>query len=75
MLGSGKAEKESEMVEFDLNYNDAEALFRHALSVVPSSGDAREDAHLRDALVELADALQAHLRKYDHKPDLEIEPG
>ncbi len=73
MLGSGKAEKEREMVNFDLNYNDAEALFRHALSFVPSSGDAREDAHLKDALVELADALQTHLRKYDHQPDPILE--
>ncbi|MGV6393670.1 hypothetical protein ACTUVN_002368 [Pseudomonas caspiana] len=64
------------MVEFDLNYNDAEALFRHVLSFIPNSGDAREDARLKDALVELADALQTHLRKYEYQsPDPTIELG
>lgn len=46
------------MIVFDLNKNDAEE-FR------PASGDAREDSRLRDALLELKEALVQHLEDSD----------
>jgi hypothetical protein len=49
------------MIVFDLNRNDAEALLRHAEEFRPRSGDAREDARMRDALLELHTALMSHL--------------
>lgn len=49
------------MIVFDLNRNDAEALLRHAEEFKPSSGDSREDARVRDALLELRTGLQSHL--------------
>lgn len=48
-------------VDFDLPRNDAEALLRHCAEHVPSSGDVREDARLRDALAALQEALRAAL--------------
>ncbi|WP_223556904.1 hypothetical protein [Pseudomonas sp. BF-R-01] len=48
-------------IAFDLNHNDAEALFRHAESFKASSGDAREDRRLEAALETLRDALRAQL--------------
>lgn len=48
-------------VDFDLPRNDCEALLRHCAEHVPSSGDVREDARLRDALVALQEALRAAL--------------
>lgn len=48
-------------VDFDLPRNDCEALLRHCAEHVPSSGDVREDARLRDALAALQEALRAAL--------------
>ncbi len=45
-------------VTLELNNNDAEALLRHALQHQPDTGDYRENAHLREALAALADALR-----------------
>ena len=45
-------------IQLDLNYNDRDALLRHCQAFVPDSGDAREDAHLADALEALAAALE-----------------
>lgn len=53
------------MIVFDLNTNDAEALLRHVEEFKPSSGDAREDARLREALQELKEALESHLKGSD----------
>lgn len=44
-------------IQFDLNQNDRDALLRHCKEFLPSSGDAREDARLADALETLALAL------------------
>ncbi|MFJ3009206.1 hypothetical protein [Pseudomonas fluorescens] len=49
------------MIIFDLNMNDTEALLRHVQAFEPNSGDAREDARLREALLELKEALVPHL--------------
>lgn len=49
------------MIDLDLNTNDAEALLRHCQNFKPSSGDAREDRRLHDALEALREALQNHL--------------
>jgi len=49
------------MIVFDLNTNDTEALLRHVEAFEPNSGDAREDARLREALLELKQALVSHL--------------
>lgn len=49
------------MIVFDLNRNDAEAPLHHVETFKPHSGDVREDARLRDALLELKAALGAHL--------------
>lgn len=49
------------MITFDLNINDAEALLHHVEEFRPNSGDAREDARLREALLELKEALVSHL--------------
>ena len=53
------------MIVFDLNRNDADALLRHVQEFKPQTGDAREDARLRDALLELRDALVSHLKEPD----------
>lgn len=50
------------MITFDLNTNDAESLLRHVQEFKPSSDDPREDARLREALLELKEALAQHLR-------------
>lgn len=50
-------------VDFDLPRSDAEALLRHCAERVPSSGDAREDARLREALTALQEALRAALEQ------------
>lgn len=55
------------MIIFDLNTNDAEALLRHAQTFEPDSGDAREDRRLREALLDLRDALLLHLQKQTHE--------
>lgn len=44
-------------IQLELNHNDRDALLRHCQQFVPSSGDAREDARLADALEALAAAL------------------
>lgn len=44
-------------INLDLNRNDADALFRHCKEHKPASGDAREDARLRDALEALCEAI------------------
>ncbi len=49
------------MITFDLNNNDSEVLLRHVEEFKPNSGDSREDARLREALLELKEALIAHL--------------
>ena len=49
------------MIVFDLNTNDADALLRHVEEFKPSWGDAREDSRLREALLELKEALVQHL--------------
>ena len=49
------------MIVFDLNINNAEVLLRHVEEFKPNSGDAREDARLREALLELNEALVSHL--------------
>jgi len=49
------------MIVFDLNRNDSEALLRHIEEFKPSSDDPREDARLREALLELKEALVLHL--------------
>lgn len=46
-------------IEFDLNQNDLEALLRHCETQRPTSGDAREDQRLQDALEALKLALVA----------------
>ena len=46
-------------IQFDLNHNDRDALLRHCQSFKPDSGDPREDSRLKDALDELAEALEA----------------
>ena len=51
------------MIVFDLNTNDTEALLRHVEAFEPNSGDAREDARLRDALLELRTALVSYLEE------------
>ncbi|WP_426234799.1 hypothetical protein [Pseudomonas sp. TWP3-2] len=51
------------MITFDLNTNDAEALLWHAQTFEPDSGDAREDRRLREALLDLRDALLSHLKE------------
>ena len=53
------------MIVFDLNTNDADALLRHVEEFKPSSGDSREDARLREALLELKEALMSHLQGSD----------
>jgi hypothetical protein len=50
------------MIVFDLNRNDSDALLRHVDAFKPGSGDIREDARLRDALLELRTALVSHLK-------------
>lgn len=50
-------------VDFDLPRNDAEALLRHCAERRPGTGDAREDARLRDALEALAEALRKGLEE------------
>lgn len=50
------------MIVFDLNSNDAEALLGHVEEFKPNSGDSREDARLREALLELKEALVSHLK-------------
>lgn len=50
-------------LDFDLPRSDAEALLRHCAERVPSSGDAREDGRLRDALAALQEALRAALEQ------------
>jgi hypothetical protein len=45
------------MIVFDLNRNDSEALLRHVEEFKPSSDDPR----LREALLELKEALVSHL--------------
>ncbi|WP_060483633.1 hypothetical protein [Pseudomonas sp. NBRC 111119] len=53
-------------IQLDLNHNDRDALLRHCREFVPSSGDAREDSRLADALETLAVALeQALLMKHE----------
>ncbi|WP_095113002.1 hypothetical protein [Pseudomonas sp. Irchel 3H7] len=54
------------MIIFDLNTNDAEALLRHAQTFEPDSGDARENRRLREALLDLSDALLSHLHSHGH---------
>jgi hypothetical protein len=49
------------MIFFDLNTNGSEPLLRHAEEFRPASGDTREDARLREALLELKEALVSHL--------------
>lgn len=49
------------MIVFDLNTNDAESLLRHVQEFKPSSDDPCEDARLREALLELKEALVSHL--------------
>ncbi|TPG73752.1 hypothetical protein [Pseudomonas mandelii] len=51
------------MIAFDLNQNDSEALLHHVDEFRPQSGDAREDARLRDALLELRTALVSYLEE------------
>lgn len=53
------------MITFDLNTNDAEALLRHVEEFKPNSGDSREDARLREALLELREAVELHLHGSD----------
>jgi len=50
------------MIVFDLNTNDAEALLRHVEEFKPNSGDTHEDARLREAMLELKEALVSHLK-------------
>jgi hypothetical protein len=50
------------MIIFDLNTNDSEALLRHVEEFRPASGNAREDSRLREALLELKEALALHLK-------------
>jgi hypothetical protein len=50
------------MIVFDLNTNDAESLLQHAEEFKPNSNDPREDARLREALLELKEALVSHLK-------------
>ena len=56
---------ELNMIVFDLNRNDSEALLRHTEVFKPNSGDVREDARLREALLELRAALLSHLEDPD----------
>jgi hypothetical protein len=55
------------MITFDLNTNDAEAMLRHAQTFEPDSGDAREDRRLREALLDLSNALSSHLHSHAHE--------
>jgi len=61
------------MIVFDLNSNDSEALLRHVEEFKPATSDAREDARLRDALLELRAALLSHLE--DSNTRSAPEPG
>lgn len=61
------------MIVFDLNRNDAEALLRHVEAFNPNSGDTREDARLREALLELKEALVSHLE--DASTPVAPKPG
>lgn len=45
------------LIEFDLPRAELEALLRHAQEHQPDTGDFRENAHLREALVTLALAI------------------
>ncbi|WHH53183.1 hypothetical protein QFA96_26880 (plasmid) [Pseudomonas sp. Ap32] len=45
-------------MNLDLPTAEAEALLRHALQHAPDTGDFRENAHLREALATLAQALR-----------------
>jgi hypothetical protein len=53
------------MIVFDLNTNDAESMLTHTEQFEPGSGDAREDARLREALLELKEALMSHIKGSD----------
>lgn len=59
------------MITFDLNINDSEALLHHCKTFKPESSDVREDSRLENALQELAQALEVHLRNYhaQRQPD------
>jgi len=57
------------MITFDLNTNDTEALLRHAQTFEPNTGDAREDRRLRDALLDLREALLSHLQERANDTD------
>lgn len=46
------------MIALELPRCELEALLRHALEHQPNTGDFRENAHLREALATLADALR-----------------
>ncbi|KPX24465.1 hypothetical protein ALQ08_01184 [Pseudomonas syringae pv. delphinii] len=45
------------MIELELNINDAQALLRHCSDHQPDSDDFRENARLREALEDLASAI------------------
>jgi len=49
------------MITLDLSTNYAEALLHHARTFEPQSDDPREDMRLKDALDDLAEAVQRHL--------------
>lgn len=59
------------MIVFDLNRNESEALLRHIEAFKPNSGDSREDARLRDAVLELRTGLQSHMEDSDTLPTTE----
>jgi len=50
------------MIVLDLTTNCAESLLHHARTYQPDSGDCRDDSRLRDALDDLVEALEKHLK-------------
>lgn len=55
-------QKRAKMIVFDLTTNCAESLLHHARTYQPDSGDCRDDSRLRDALDDLVEALEKHLK-------------
>lgn len=59
----GVVNEEGNMIQLDLNTNDAEALLHHARVFKPNSSDPREDMRLQDALDDLIEAIERHFQE------------
>lgn len=51
-----------ELIQLDLRTKDAEALLNHVPRLRPKSFDPREDTRLKDALDDVAEAIERHLQ-------------